>query len=294
MITFLPQWVPQAQFAGYYMAYHKGIYEKYNLHVTIVQGGPEKPPDEYLADGRVDVSSLWLIRGIQLRDRGLMIVNIGQIIQRSALMLAAKKSSEINTLESLKGKRVSLWDDVFGVQARAFFKKYGLHVFILPQGYSVNLFLRGIVDVASVMEYNEYYQILMSGINADELITFSFADFGLGFPEDGLYVLEKTFEKNPQMWNSFVTASLEGWEYAFSHPEETLDVIMDHLRRAHVPTSRVHQRWMLEKMKKLILPDDASAGVLRKKDYEATRETLKDLGIISSTITYDSFYRGKR
>jgi len=31
--SFISQWVPQAQFAGYYLAYEKGIYKKYGLDV---------------------------------------------------------------------------------------------------------------------------------------------------------------------------------------------------------------------------------------------------------------------
>ena len=48
-VTFLPQWFPQAQFAGYYTAKEKGIYEKYGLDVTILRGGPEMPSDTMLS-----------------------------------------------------------------------------------------------------------------------------------------------------------------------------------------------------------------------------------------------------
>ena len=42
-VTFLPQWTAQAQFAGYYIAKGKGIYEKYGIDLLILPGGPDSP-----------------------------------------------------------------------------------------------------------------------------------------------------------------------------------------------------------------------------------------------------------
>ena len=124
------------------------------------------------------------------------MINIGQIIQRSAFILLAKKSRGINKPEDINNKKVSLWGEEFQIQPRAFFKKYNLKVKIIPQGLSVNLFLGDGVDVASAMWYNEYHTILNSGLNPEELTTFFFYDCGLNFPEDGIYTLEKFFIKD--------------------------------------------------------------------------------------------------
>ena len=53
-VSFIPQWVPQAQFAGYYMAYEKGIYKRYGMDLTIIPGGPEKSPSDLLKKGDAD------------------------------------------------------------------------------------------------------------------------------------------------------------------------------------------------------------------------------------------------
>ena len=39
-VSFLPAWVPQAQFAGYYVAYEKGFFKNHNIDLTILTGGP--------------------------------------------------------------------------------------------------------------------------------------------------------------------------------------------------------------------------------------------------------------
>ena len=93
--SFIPQWSPQAQFAGYYVAYEKGFYKKHGIDLTILQGGPDRPSSQFLTKGKADFATLWLSTAIRMRASGQGIINIGQMIQRSALMLVAKKSSNI-------------------------------------------------------------------------------------------------------------------------------------------------------------------------------------------------------
>ncbi len=293
-VVFIPQWVPQAQFAGYYFAAEQGIYRKHGLDVTILSGGPQSPPSlDLLREGKADFATLWLSTGIQARARGLNLVNIGQVLPRSALMLVAKKTRGIRSPRDINGKKVGLWGPMFQVQPRAFFKKYGLDVSIVPQSFSVNLFLRDGVDVASAMWYNEYHTILASGLNPEELTTFFFHEHGLKFPEDGIYVLEDRFKQDPEMCRSFVKASTEGWLAAFAHKEKTLDMVMKNLKREYMPANRVHQRWMLERMKDLILPSDKSGlnVQLFPADYYRVAASLHSSGLIDRIPEFTSFYQ---
>ncbi|MBI9077114.1 MAG: ABC transporter substrate-binding protein [Desulfatibacillum sp.] len=292
-VRLIPQWVPQAQFAGYYMGLEKGFYKKRDIDLTIIAGGPLKQSSEYLASGKAEFATLWLASGIQMRDHAVPVVNIAQMVRRSALMLVAKKSTGIRTPQDLNGKKVGLWEPVFQIQPTAFIEKYGLDVTIVRQSYSVNLFLRGGVDVASAMWYNEYHTILNAGLDPDDLVTFFFHEHGLNFPEDGIYVLEDTFNQDPEMCQAFVAASIEGWRYAFAHPEETIDLVMKNLKAEHIPATRVHQKWMLERMQDLMYPagEVFTPGELKYEDYARVAYALQDFGLINSVPDYNTFYR---
>ncbi len=291
-ISFVPQWVPQAQFAGYYLAHELGIYKKYGIDLTIIPGGPDNPPLDLLKNGKADFGTLWLSTGIQMRAKGLKLINIAQMMQRSALMLIAKKSSGIKNPRDINGKKVGLWGPIFQIQPKAFFKRYNLKVEEIRQSYSVNLFLRDGVDVTSAMWYNEYHTILNSGLNPDELSTFFFHEHGLNFPEDGIYTLEETFQKDPELCKAFVNASIEGWRYAFAHPEEALGIVMKNLKKEHIPATLVHQKWMLERMNDLILPQDVKSpmGRLLAEDYNRVAQGLLNNGLIKEIPEYKSFY----
>src|SRR3989304_4418109 len=130
--SFIPQWTPQAQFAGYYVAYEKGFYKKNGIDLTLLQGGPDRIASIFLVKGKVDFATMWLSNGIRMRASGDEIVNIAQIIQRSALLLIAKRSSNIRTPQDMDGKKVSLWGGDFQIQPKAFFKKYNLRVKVIP------------------------------------------------------------------------------------------------------------------------------------------------------------------
>ena len=292
-VSFIPQWLPQSQFAGYYVAYEKGFYTDRGLDVKILKGGPDFPPSELLPTGKADFGTLFLATAIVKRAKGVKLINIAQIVQRSALMLVAKKSSGILVPGDINGKKVALWGEEFQIQPRAFFQQHHLAVSILPQGTTMNLFLRGGVDAASAMWYNEYYRLIQAGIDPEELTTFLLADYGLKFPEDGIYCLESTFQKDPGKCVNFVQASIAGWQYAFAHRDEALDIVMKYVNAANLPTNRPQQKWMLDRMADIIQPPgaDVPMGSLQKETYEQVARELKNYGFIEKIPDFHQFYR---
>jgi NitT/TauT family transport system substrate-binding protein len=311
-VNFIPQWQPQAQFAGYYVALDKGFYRKHGIDATILRGGPGMEPSRLLVEGLADFGTMFLSTAVQKRSQGTDLVNIGQLVQCSSLMLVAKKSSGIHHPQDIDGKRVGLWGPEFQVQARAFFNRYHLRVTIVPQAATVNLFLRGGVDVASAMWYNEYHTILNAGVDPDELTTFFFFDHGMNFPEDGIYCLASTLEKDPDLCSRFLRASLEGWQYAFEHDQEALDIVMKYVDEAQVATDRAHQQWMLARMRDIMTdplcgigatparrlaastPAASSSrlsGLLQEADYQRVAQEILRSGLIDKIPGYSEFYR---
>lgn len=156
----------------------------------------------------------------------------------------------------------------------------------------MNLFLRGGVDAASAMWYNEYHMLLNSGLDEDEIVSFPFRDHGLNFPEDGIYCLEETLVKNRDLVCRFVKASLEGWQYAFAHKDEAIDIVMMYAEKANTGTNRIHQKWMLDRINDLMKDNNKrlSSGQLTREGYDIVSTELKNRGIISTIPPFDEFH----
>ena len=68
------KWVPQAQFAGYYVAAAKGYYKDAGLDVTIKPGGPGVPSLQMVATGQADAGITGADELLLARERGADVV----------------------------------------------------------------------------------------------------------------------------------------------------------------------------------------------------------------------------
>lgn len=291
-IRLLPYWVPSAQFAGYYVGIEKGIFQKHGIHLEMLPFDPLMPVAPAIRDKKADFAMLWLVNAIELRDKGVDIVNIAQLSSRSSLMLITKKSSGISKLEDMNGKRAGIWIG-FERQPQALFKKYNLDVKIILIGSTNNLFLQGGVDILNANWFDEYHSVLNNGINEDELNKFFFADYGLNFLEDGIYCLAEKVREDPELCVNFVTAALESWNYAFNNQEEAIDIVEKYAKTQNQPVNRSHQRWMLSHYKALYIltGSDTINTDLLQKDYETVQQIMLENRFINKVTPYHSFYK---
>jgi NitT/TauT family transport system substrate-binding protein len=294
-VSLLPHWIPQAQFAGHMVALEKGFYRDAGIDLTLMRGGPDKPPLDLLLEGKATFCTCWLSTAMQLKARGAKIVNIGQIVQKSGLLVLAKRK-RIQSLSDLSGKRIGCWEGDFSIQPLALFRQEHLSVKVIPMYRTVSLFLKGAVDAMTGMWYNEYHALLNSGFNPNELTVFFLSDHGLNFPEDGLYCLEETYKTSPELCVRLAEASIQGWRYALDHREEALDIAMRLADLGAEGSNRSHQSWMLNRMLDIIFPGNRiqGAGRLEQDDYHRVGTVLHDLDLITRIPEFGDFYKGPK
>src|SRR5271165_4188070 len=103
-VTLQLKWVTQSQFAGYYVAQAKGFYDQAGLDVTIKPGGPDINPSQVIAGGGADVIVDWMPSALAAREKGVPLVNIAQIFEKSGMELTCRKDSGVVTPADFKGK----------------------------------------------------------------------------------------------------------------------------------------------------------------------------------------------
>jgi NitT/TauT family transport system substrate-binding protein len=292
-LTFSPHWLPQAQFAGYYVAEKMGFYNAEGLDVKIIHPSASVNAVQSLIEGDADIISLFLISAISSKNSGIDLVNIGQFSQNSALLFVSKKTSNINKLSDLSGKEIGVWSSGFDEVGKALVHSNNFRVEWVPILSTINLFMVGGIDAMTVMWFNEYKQMINSGLNEDELTTFFFSDYGSNIPEDGIYCLNKTLNQRKADLEKFMRATLKGWEYAKDHRPETIDIVLDKMKQGHVPTNKSHQKWMLDKVLELIEPGtkNIKKGELAETDFQKAQSILIDGGYLKEKTGFDDFYK---
>lgn len=294
VVTFMPQWTPQAQFAGYYVAMEKGFYSEEGLAVVIDHfgGSSSESVIDKLTHRKVDIITTQLLTAMLAREKGFRLVNVLQTSQVNGLMCAAH--FPIESPQSLEGAKIGRWKAGFGEVCDMFCFKNGLNVEWIPYIKGINLYVSGAVDALLCYSYNEYIQLLLATGGIPEENVIRFRDYGLDFPEDGLYVTEAYYRKNKDVVDRFVRASRRGWEYARDHQEEALDITMKFIREFHVVTNRTHQRMMLEEMMRLqVNPETGVADFapVKRSVFEDLTATLLEMGFLKSGINYEEMVR---
>jgi NitT/TauT family transport system substrate-binding protein len=245
------KWLPQAQFAGFYLAKNRGFYEAEGIDLTINPGGPNLLTENLVATG---ADTFGLSGGTDsvfvAREKGLPVVCIGVAHQRTPFVFVSRADGPIKTLADFKGKTIATWFTganyvLLGMLAQAGIKQS--EVTLQPQQVSVTPFVDGQIDVVTATLYNEFWT-LMSRMGRDKLRTFVAEDNGITFPRDTLITSEAVAKEKPEMVRGFLRASIRGWREALREPKVAVDAVM-----AIAPTlTREHQDFMMVECGKLM------------------------------------------
>ncbi len=292
-VTVQLKWVPQAQFAGYYAAQKMGYYKKAGLDVTIKPGGPDIIPEQVVASGQAEFGLDWLPSLLAARDKNTDLVNIAQVFAKSGMTQLTWKSSGIDSIAKMKGKKVANWLGGNEFELFAALTKNGIDpqssgdVTIVQQPFDMNLFLNNDVDSASAMTYNELAQVLEVK-NPDTGKLYTLADLnvlkmqnvGTGMLEDGIFSTG-SWLKDPAhqaIAVRFLKATFQGWIYCRDHWKACVNITL----QAGPTLPRGHQTWQMNEINKLVWPtSSAGIGVMNKAAYARTAQIAEQFDVIS-------------
>jgi NitT/TauT family transport system substrate-binding protein len=284
-ITLNTAWTPQAQFAGYFVAQEKGFYAKRGIKVNFIYGGFDASVRQNLMNKKADLGIMWLHEGLIAHDKDKDIVNIAQFFHDSNIWVVSRHK---------KIKSIAIWRPFLPFLTAFIHDNISDSIEIVPARDVVGAFVDGAVDAATVMNYNEYDQLVDSGIDSSDVFIRKFADMGLVLPEDGLYCRKDFYEKNKDLCQDFIQASIEGWNYAFDHVEEGAQICLDYIDSTDYYSNIIMQKLMLSSIKK------ACGGKINgKKDLKLNEQSFDQVmnflyknHIINSKVEYGQFWEG--
>lgn len=283
---FTPQWTAQAQFAGYYVAQEKGFYKEAGINVEIVHPSVTQPAMRRVQNNESHATTLQLTQALDIMDYGVPLVNILQTSMNNGLVIVSRKNK--NPLQQ-KGEKVGIWSAGFGQIAICMSMKEGLNYQWVPFASNINLFVSGAIDATLAMSYNEYYQLLQTGITLNKSNVYRFCDHGYNIQEDGVYMTRSYYESHREQARRFAAASKKGWEWAAAHPKETLDIVMSYVQKEHIATNRILQKLMLDEILRLQVNRETGKREFRlRPDMVKQANTLMyENNMLSREISYD-------
>ena len=285
-IIFTPQWTPQAQFAGYYVAQDMGFFKEAGVEVEIVHPSLTQPAMSRIRNNESQATTLMLCQAVEIIDSGIPLVNILQTSMNSALVIVSRKDQSPLTQ---KGIRVGTWSAGFDQLAISLSIKENLDYQFIRFANGINLFLSGAIDATLAMSYNELNQLRQAGVILTENNVYRFCDHGYNVQEDGVYMTKEYYEAHKAEAKAFAQACRRGWEWAAEHPEETLDIVMKYVRDNHIETNRILQRLMLEDILRLQLDKDTGerAFTLRPDMVNLINQLMIDNQVIFTPVHYE-------
>ncbi|GAA3633753.1 ABC transporter substrate-binding protein [Microbacterium awajiense] len=263
------QWLPQAQFAGYYVALDQGYFEEEGFdEVEVIPSGGDIVPQDALVAGDVDFAIAWVPKVLgTLEATGVELTDIAQVFQTSGTLQVSWAEDDITSVADFEGKRIGSWGfgnewEIFAAMAAE-----GLDsttVSITTQDFSMNALLDRDVDAAQAMTYNEWAQIL-EVVNPDTGELYQPEDFNVvsyeetegAMLQDAIWADTQRLADDPAYADAavrFLKAVTKGWIFARDNPEEAAQITYDAAINAEAafPVGPTHQLWQMNEVNKLI------------------------------------------
>ncbi|HVC73784.1 MAG TPA: ABC transporter substrate-binding protein [Mycobacteriales bacterium] len=274
------QWVTQAQFAGYFAAADQGYYKEEGLDVEILEGGVDIVPQTVLAQGQADYAIAWVPKALASREQGAQITDVGQVFARSGTLQVSFKDKGISSPSDLKGKKVGNWG--FGNEYELFAGMTGAgldpakDVTLVQQQFDMQALLKGDIDAAQAMDYNEYAQVLEAKNPATgklyqpaDFTTINWNDVGTAMLQDAIWADTSKLESDQAYQDTtvkFLTAALKGWVFCRDNPEKCRDIVV--ARGSKLGKS--HQLWQMNEINQLIWPSTSKIGLVDESAWNKT------------------------
>ncbi len=232
-VTLQFNWLPQFEFAGYIVAKEKGFYQKeglnvkflyYNPKITVMNAVKSKKADFGIEE--IDVFEKYL--------KGEPFKAIAAIFQDSPHALMAIREYNITDLNDLKHKRLALkYGKKIPVGIQLMLLSNGLKLSdfkLYPVTFNINDLINKKYDAITVYISNEPFLLKQKGYTP---VIFSPKDYGFHFYSGIIFTTKEYFVKNPKTVQKFLKATIKGWKWAFSHIDETVDLIYNKYNLLH-------------------------------------------------------------
>ena len=280
-------WLAQAEHGGFYQALGKGIYNNYNLDVTIRQGGPGINTKALLIAGKVDFNIGGSAGALNFVKSDVPFSAVAAIFQKDPQVLISHPGQGNDKIENFVGKKI-LISKFNKVTFWPFLKsKYGFtDDQIKPYNFSLQPFLQDKNSIQQGYVTSEPYSIKVKA--GFEPVVNLLADNGYLPYATTIETSNDKIINNPDLVQRFVDASIEGWySYLYSDPEVGNSLIKKDNKEMN--DDLLHYARNEIKKRGIVISGDSEIlgiGAMTEKRWESFYHMMKDQGIYNEDLDY--------
>ena len=287
------QWYLQASASSVWLPSAIGFYSDEGVTVAVNQGGPNIDTVRYVQSGVADIGFGWLqptLRTYLYNDSDQEMVVIAQIDQTSSQRLVTLRSSGIDSLEKLEGKRVCVWAYTF-LSPVAALSRQNISFFQVVLGSTPYPLLAGTCDAVQVMTYNELgllYQMTNPAtgdlVKPNDLYVLELPDAAFAM-EDTIFVKRQWLNdfNNLIRLKSFLRAVVKTGIYIRDYPKQTLPY--------YNPSSNIDE-WQLYYTNLLAWHNASQTNTYGRVNLNQVQQTIKNVILYAGfeNTTLDASY----
>lgn len=292
-VTLALGFVPNVQFAPYYVALDNGYYEEAGFDVE-VQQGPNPDLLAQVGSGSIDFAVTSGDGLVPARVAGIPVRYVMAQFQKYPVGATAigGKHEPLTSPEDLQGRRVGVsqanGSTYFGLLA--LLQAGGLtldDIELITIGFAeLEALTQDRIDVAMTYLVNEPVQARELGYDMEELAVSDYVDM----VSTGLVTNDDMIAEHPELVQKFVAATLKGLKASLDDPDAAFEASMKRMPEITGDNVRI-QRAVLEQAQKWQQPPaDHPLGWTDPEAWKNTQDLLHSVGIVEKTVDLDTLY----
>ena len=242
-IDFKLNWSIYGEHAPFFIAKHKGFYEREGLNVNIIPGNGSGSTTKLISDGVFKIGYADSATQIKLSVDAFATKSVAVFTQTTPMALVKLKTSSIEKWQDIKGKRIGM---TISDAASALFKiilgklqleESDVEILTIATPHARGkALLQKRIDGFFGYYINEPHKLEFQ-FN-EKLSWLPITDLGINFLSSSIIVNLEFLDQNQDIIKSFVKASQLGLKFTIDHPDEAADILAKYTADFDKPTSR--------------------------------------------------------
>jgi NitT/TauT family transport system substrate-binding protein len=295
-VTYGTNWLAQAEHGGFYQAVADGTYKKHGLDVTIVQGGPNAANGSLLIAGKIDFYMGGSMSELSSVEQGIPVMDVAAIFQKDPQILMAHPDQGVEAFPDL-AKLPTIFMGKDGYLTYFEWMKASLPGFkdeqYKPYNFNPAPFIADPKSAQQGYLTSEPYEVEKQAGWKPKV--FLLADAGYDPYSTTIAVRTELVDKNPDLVQRFVDASIEGWyNYLYGDNKAANDLI----KKDNPEITDGQIAYSIEKMKEYGIVESGAAlekgiGCMTDEKYKKFFATMVGIKVFKAETDYKKAFTTK-